>query len=418
MIILLIATLLGTPIFVTIGGASLILFWGKGLPIASIPLDHYRLVVNPTLPMIPLFTLAGFFLAESGAPRRLIRLFQALFSNFRGSTAIIVVLICAFFTSFTGASGVTILALGGMLMPILLAQPYQEKSALGLLTSAGSLGGLLPPGLPLVLYAIIAQVPIKEMFLGGLIPCLVMISLITWWGIKQAPKRLQTRKAIDWNEVSQSVIAAKWELLIPLVAFGGLFGGFATPVEAAALTAVYAFIVESFIHRDISLTRDLSRIMSECGLLVGGILLILGVALSFTNYLVDAQIPDLVVEYVKGSIDSRWIFLLSLNLFLLVIGCLMDIYSATIVVVPLIVPIGIAFGIDPVHLGIIFLANMELGYLTPPVGMNLFFASSRFGKPLIEVYRAIIPSLLILSVGVLIITYVPALSTFLPQWLN
>lgn len=411
---LLAATALGSPVFATLGGAALILFWGADLPIASIPLDHYRLVINPSLPTIPLFTLAGYFLAEGGASQRLVRVFQSLFGKFRGGPAIVTALVCAFFTSFTGASGVTILALGGLLMPVLLSAGYPPKSALGLLTGAGSLGLLFPPCLPLILYAIVAKISIEEMFLGGVVPGFLMVFLTAWWGMTQGPKAT-VGKPFDLQEIKTAIWSAKWELLLPVVAFAGLFGGIATPVEAAALTALYAWVVETFIYRDLRVLRDSPRVMTECGLLVGGVLLILGVALGFTNYLVDAQIAERAVEWVTGSIHSRWVFLLLLNLFLLVVGCLMDIFSAIVVVVPLIVPIGMAFGIDPVHLGIVFLANLELGYLTPPVGMNLFLSSYRFSKPMWEVSRSIIPILLVLLVGVLCITYIPWLTTALPR---
>lgn len=416
LVLLLLATLAGAPVFVTLGGAAMILFWGDGSPIASIPLDHYRLVTNPTLPAIPLFTLAGYFLAEGGASKRLVRVFQALVGSVRGGPAIVTALVCAFFTSFTGASGVTILALGGLLMPVLLAARYSERNALGLLTSAGSLGLLFPPCLPLILYAIIAKVPIKEMFLGGALPGAVLVLATIIWGVRQAPKGEGKRAPFQLGEAGRAVWAAKWELLIPVVALVGLLGGYATPVEASALTAFYAFLVETLIYRDLKLTRDVPRVMTESGLLVGGILLILGVALGFTNYLIDAQVSTRAVEWATGAIHQPWVFLLLLNLFLLIVGCLMDIYSAIVVVVPLIVPLGQAFGIDPVHLGIIFLANLELGYLTPPVGMNLFISSYRFGKPMSEVTRSVWPMLVVLFLGVLLITYVPILSTLLPNF--
>jgi C4-dicarboxylate transporter DctM subunit len=416
--VVLVAALLGSPVFTTLGGAALFLFWNEGLPMASIPLDHYRLVVNPSLPMIPLFTLAGYFLAEGGAPGRLIRVFNALFGGLRGGAAIVTVVACAFFTSFSGASGVTIIALGGMLMPLLLSAGYSQKSALGLLAGAGSLGGLLPPGLPLVLYAIVAKISIEDMFLAGIVPGLLMVTLIALWGFCRAPRVVPAARKFDWREARAALLAAKWELLLPPVAFFGLFGGFATPVEAAALTAVYAFIVEVLVYRDLDLRRDVPRVMAECGLLVGGVLLILGVALGFTNYLVDARIPERAVDWVTGAVHSRWVFLLALNLFLLVAGCLLDIFSATVVLVPLMVPLGIAFGVDPIHLGIIFLTNMELGYLTPPVGMNLFFTAYRFGKPLPEVFRAALPAVGVLAIGVLLVTFVPWLATGLPQFLK
>ncbi len=414
---LLAATVLGAPVFVALGGAALILFWGEGTPISSLPVDHYRQVVNPSFPTLPLFTMAGYFLAEGGASKRLIRVFQALFGHFRGGPAIVTALVCAFFTSFTGASGVTILALGGLLMPILLAAGYKERSALGLLTGAGSLGLLFPPCLPLILYAIIAQITLKEMFLGGLLPGILLVAMTAWWGTRLSPAAAG-RPGMDWPEARKAVWEAKWELMLPLVALASLFAGFATPVEAAALTALYAFVVEVFLYRDLKIARDVPRVLTECGLLVGGVLLILGVALGFTNYLIFAEIPARGLAWVTATIHSRWIFILLLNLFLLVVGGLMDIYSAIVVVAPLIVPMGLAFGMDPVHLGILFLANLELGYLTPPVGMNLFLSSYRFNRPMPEVVRASFPMLLVLLAGVLLISYVPVLTTALPQWLG
>jgi C4-dicarboxylate transporter, DctM subunit len=415
-IILLLATALGAPVFTALGGAALILFWAESVPIASIPVETYRLVVSPTLPTIPLFTLAGYFLAEGGASRRLVRVFQSLAGWVRGGPAIVAALVCAFFTSFTGASGVTILALGGLLMPVLLAARYPEKGSLGLLTAAGSLGLLFPPSLPVILYGIVAHQPIDRMFLGGIIPGVILLVLTGWWGSRMGAPGGDGPRRFDSREALQAIREAKWELLLPVVVLAGIYGGFATLVEAAALTALYAFVVETFVYRDLKVATDAPRVMAQCAILVGGVLIILGVALGFTNYLVDAEIPAKGVAWVSGAIHSPLVFLLLLNLFLLVVGCLMDIFSAIVVVVPLIVPMGEAFHIDPVHLGIIFLANMELGYLTPPVGMNLFLASYRFDKPLPEVYRAVIPMLLVLLAGVLLITYVPPLTTFLP-WL-
>jgi len=321
------------------------------------------------------------------------------------------------------------------LMPVLLAARYSERNALGLLTGAGSLGLLFPPCLPLILYAIIstqakAPVTIEQMFLGGILPGFLLVGLTAWWGIAVGPKREGSGSRFDFTVARRAIWEAKWELLLPVVAIVALFGGFATPVEAAAVTAFYAFFIETFVYRDLKWLRSqttasvepgrvpptILNVVTECGLLVGGVLLILGVANGFTNYLVDAEIPAKMVEWTTTSIHSPWMFLLLLNLFLLVVGCLMDIYSAIVVVVPLIVPIGKVYGIDPVHLGIIFLANLELGYLTPPVGMNLFLSSYRFKKPMAEVIRAIIPMLLVLLAGVIVITYVPALTTLLPRW--
>jgi tripartite ATP-independent transporter DctM subunit len=415
------AAILGAPIFTVLGGAALILFWGQETPIATLALNHYQMVVNPSLAAIPLFTLAGYFLAEGGASRRLIRVFRALVGGVRGGPAILTALVCAFFTSFTGASGVTILALGGLLMPVLLSARYTERNAIGLLTGAGSLGLLFPPALPLILYAVVATtvgstVSMKQMFLGGIVPGMLLVSLTAVWGVMQAPRRARPAAgSFDPRELGRAVGDAKWELGLPLVALVALFGGFATPVEAAAITALYAFVIETLVYRDLDLRRKVPETMAECGLLVGGVLLILGVAMGFTNYLVDARIPDRAVEWAQGSIESQWVFLLTLNAFLLVVGCLMDVFSAIVVVVPLIVPVAAAFGIDPIHLGIIFLANLELGYLTPPVGMNLFLSAYRFDKPVPVVMRSVLPMFVVLLLGVLLITYLPMLTTTLPS---
>jgi C4-dicarboxylate transporter DctM subunit len=420
LVALIVATALGAPVFTALGGAALILFWGDGQPIAMLSIDHYRLAVDATLPTIPLFTLAGYLLAEGGASRRLIGVFQALFGHVRGGPAIVTALVCALFTAFTGASGVTILALGGLLMPVLLAARYSERDALGLVTSAGSLGLLFPPCLPLILYAVVAttigtEISISKMFLGGIVPGVLLVVLTAWWGVRAGSREVAASGRFNAGEAGRALWEAKWELLIPVVALVSLFSGLATPVEASAITALYAFVVETLIYRDLDLVKDVPRVMGECGLLVGGVLLILGVAMGFTDYLFTANVPERLVLLAREFIASRWVFLLALNLFLLVVGCLMDIFSAIVVVAPLIIPLGNEFGFDPVHLGIIFLANLELGFLTPPVGMNLFLSSYRFKKPMIEVTRSILPMLGILLVGVLLISYIPALTTTLPR---
>ncbi len=403
LVVLGLATVLGAPVFTTLGGAAAILFWGRGDTIASLPLDHYKLVTNATLPSIPLFTLAGYFLAMGGASKRLVRVFLALFGALRGGPAIVTCLVCAFFTTFTGASGVTILALGGPLLPILLTAGYREKHALGLITGAGSLGLLFPPCLPLILFAIWAKgVEVKQVFLAGILPGCVMVAVTAALGVWLAPRDRSVLQAFKLDEARAALWEAKWELLLPVVALVGLFGGFATPVETAAITALYAFLVETFIYRDLKFGRDTARVLVECGLLMGGVLIILGVAQGFTNFLVDAEVPGKAVEWVKASIKQPWVFLLLLNLFLLVVG------------VPLIIPMAGVFDISPLHLGIIFLANLELGYMMPPVGMNLVLSSYRFQKPVPEVYRAILPMLGAQFVGVLLITYVPAFTTWLP----
>ena len=389
------------------------LFWGADLPIAAMPVEHYRLTVNPALPSIPLFTLAGFFMAEGGASKRLMRVFAALCGWFRGGPAVAVTLICAFFTSFTGASGVTILALGGLLMPVLGAARFSDRNALGLITGAGSLGVLLPPCLPVILYAIIARVDIKAMFLGGLLPGLLLIGLTAAWGVWAGRHATARPKSFSALEARRSIRAAKWELLLPIVSLAAIFGGWATPVEAAALTAAFAFVIEFLIHRDLR-AADAPRVMSEAGLLVGGVLLILGVALGLTNYLIDAQVPERLASWAAVHVHSRWLFLLGLNLVLIAVGGVVEIYAAIVVVAPLLVPIGMQLGIDPVHLGIIFLANMELGFLAPPVGLNLLLASYRLNRPVGEVTRAVLPVLLVMFLGVLLITYFPPLTTWLP----
>jgi tripartite ATP-independent transporter DctM subunit len=425
-----VATFLGAPIFAILGGSALILFWAYGNSfatpiqrISSIALDHHSLVTNAALPTIPLFTLAGYFLAEGGASRRLVRVFTALFGSIRGGPAIVTALLCAFFTSFTGASGVTILALGGVLMPVLLAARYSQRSALGLLTGAGSLGMLFPPCLPLVLYAIISKVQIEAIFLGAIIPGCVLVIMTAILGVWMGRPSAQvggdgSRAALprfNFVEAIKSIWAAKWELLIPVVALVVLFAGIATPVEASAITAFYAFLTQTVFHWDLSFRKGVPHVLVECGLVIGGVLLILGVAQGFTNYLIFEQIPDQAIELLTRWVQSPYVFLLILNFFLLIVGGMMDVYPAIIVVAPLLVPIGEKFGIEPVHLGVIFLANLEMGFLMPPLGMNLLLSSYRFGRPLPEVYRAIIPVLIVQFIGVLLITYVPWLTTWLPS---
>jgi len=415
--VLLLSTVLGGPIFAVLGGLALIMFWGDLSPISSVAIDHHKLVTHPSLPAIALFTLGGYILAEGGASQRLVRVFEAWFGWLRGGPAIVVVLACAFFTSFTGASGVTVLALGGLLMPVLLAARFSERNSLGLLTAAGSLGMLFPPCLPLMLFAIIAKQPIESIFLAGIIPGAVLVVLTAALGVVMGARHADAppRQPFAFRAAVSAAWAAKWELLVPVVCLGALFGGIATPVEASAVTAMYCLLTQAVIHRDLKWRTGVPRVLVECGLVVGGVLLILGVAQGFTNYLIFDQVPDRAVEWVTQQVRSPLMFLLLLNVFLLIVGCLMDVYSAIVVVVPLILPIGEAFHINPLHLGIIFLANLELGFLTPPVGMNLFLSSYRFGRPMSAVCRAVLPFLAVQLLGVLLITYVPALTTWLPQ---
>ena len=417
LVLLLLATVAGGPIFVALGGAAVLLFMAEGVPPAAVPAETYRLSVSATLPAIPLFTLTGFLLAEGGVSERLLRVFRAWIGWLPGGTAVVTALLCAFFTVFTGGSGVTILALGGLLLPTLLADGYRDRFSVGLLTASGSLGLLFPPALPIILYGIVASIAIEDLFVGGILPGFLLVGLVAAWGLREGWKTRTAKRPFEMREALAALWGAKWELALPVVVLVAIFGGFATLVEAAAMTALYAFLVGTVIHRDVPLKR-LTRVLVECSVLVGGVLIILGMAMGFTSWLVDAQVPSRLLEWVQATVSSPLLFLLGLNLFLLLVGCLMDIFSAIVVVVPLIVPLGVAYGIDPVHLGIIFIANLELGYLTPPVGLNLFLASYRFERPLLHVYRAALPFLAILAIGVLLITYVPAFTTFLPSLLG
>jgi C4-dicarboxylate transporter, DctM subunit len=408
----------GAPIFALLGGAAAVMFLSEGVPGSAILIQTYQLSTKPTLASIPLFTLVGVLLAEGGAPHRLLRVFRALFGWFPGGTAVVCAMLCAFFTVFTGGSGVTILALGGLLYPALVKDGYGEKFSLGLLTAAGSLGLLLPPALPLILYGIVAQSPIEDLFIGGILPGMLLIGMTSAWGIRAAVVAKVHRPTFAFGEAGAALWAAKWEIALPIVIVGALFSGFATTVEAAAIGALYTFFTQVVIHRDLKIGRDIGRVAAECSSTVGGVLLILGVAVGLTSWMIDADIPGRLLELTQQYISSRWAFLLALNGFLLVVGCLMDIFSATFVVAPLLVPLGLAYDVHPVHLGIIFIANLELGYLTPPVGLNLFLASYRFRKPLLEVAAASFPMLLVLGFGVLVITYVPWLTTGILQWMG
>jgi C4-dicarboxylate transporter DctM subunit len=403
------AALAGTPLFAILGGAAALLFMHDGVTPATILIETYSLSVSPTLAAIPLFTLAGFLLAEGKASERLLRVFRAYFGWIPGGTAVVCAVLCSFFTVFTGGSGVTILALGGVLFPALIKDGYREKFALGLLTASGSLGLLLPPALPLILYAVVAQIPIQDIFIGGILPGILLTSMVAAWGVREGVVSGAGRYPFRAPEARAATWAAKWELAMPALVLVAMFSGLATAVEASAITALYALVVQAFIHRDLSF-RDLLRAFSECVTVIGGVLIILGVAVGLTNYLVGAQVPAKLLEWARGNITSKWVFLLVLNVFLLAVGWLMEIFAAIVVVVPLIVPLGAAFGIHPVHLGIIFIANLELGFLTPLVGLNIFLASYRFKRPVLEVCVAALPMMAILGIGVLVITYVPWLT--------
>ncbi len=413
-VVLLVAVALGAPIFTAIGGLAMVLFFGKALPVpvSAVPLETYDIVSEPILVTIPLFTLAGYLLAEGGSSKRLVALFRSWFSWAPGGTAAATVLVCAFFTTFTGASGVTILALGGLLLPILLKAGYPERFAIGLLAASGSIGLLFPPSLPVILYGSVSHVPIDDLYVAGALPGLLLIGLLVVFSVAVGIKHGIKREPLVVSDALKALWEAKWEVALPVLVLVGFFGGLMTIFEAAAFTAAYAFFVEVVIYKDLNLREDVPRVFVECATLIGGVLIILGVAKGFTNYLVDAEVPMQMTAWVGSNVGSKILFILLLNIFLLIVGCLMDIFSAIVVVVPLIVPIGLAFGINPMHLGILFLANLELGFLTPPVGMNLFLASFRFKRPLTAVYRMALPFLGILAFGVLLIAYVPSMTTW------
>ena len=410
---LILLALLGAPLFAIIGAVAMLSFAGEGIDPSVMMVDLNRIATNPTLVAIPLFTFAGYMLAESKAPTRIVDLARALFGSFPGGLAVVALVTCAVFTAFTGASGVTIVALGGLLYPILLNEKYPEKFSLGLVTTSGSLGLLFPPSLPLILYALIATISVDKLFAAGIVPGFLLLLILSAYAVFQGRKLKVPRHPFHWAALRRTLRAAAWEIPLPVVIIGGIYTGIFTATEAAAVTAFYVLIVEVFIYRDLNLFTDLPRVMKESLLLVGAILMIIGVAMGLTDYLVDQEVPARLFDLTKTFISSGTMFLVVLNLFLIVVGMMMDIFSAIIVVVPLVTPIALGYGIDPVHLGIVFLTNLEIGYLTPPVGLNLFISSLRFHKPVFTVVRATLVYIGILLVALVIITYVPELSLWL-----
>jgi tripartite ATP-independent transporter DctM subunit len=407
------AALLGAPLFTIIGCVAVLSFVAAGIDSSAVMVELYRIATNPTLVAIPLFTFAGYVLAESKASVRMINLSRALVGSVPGGLPLVVLLTCAMFTAFTGASGVTIVALGGLLFPILIREQYPEKFTLGLVTTSGSLGLLFPPSLPLILYALVAKLSVDKLFAAGIIPGIVLVVALAVYGIREGRRTHVSRTPFRWENVRSAGREAIWEIPLPVVIIGGIYSGLFTATEAAAVTAFYVVIVEFLVYKDLSFFKDMPRVMRESMVLVGAILMILGCAMGLTNYLIDEEVPAKLFEFTRSFIESPVYFLIVLNLFLIVVGMMMDIFSAIIVVVPLIIPIALAYGIDPVHLGIVFLANLEIGYLTPPVGLNLFISSIRFQKPVFTVVRATLPYVGILLVALLVITYIPGLSLWL-----
>ncbi len=411
--LLVVLALLGAPLFSIIGGIALYAFHTAEIDTSAVIIDLYRIADTPTLIAIPLFTFAGYLLAESNSPKRLVSLAQALFGWIPGGLAIVVVVTCAFFTAFTGASGVTIVALGGILYPILIRESYPEQFSLGLVTASGSIGLLFPPSLPIILYAIIAKVSVDQLFVSGILPGLLLVSIVALYSIRVGYLKRVPRIPFSWNNLLSAMKEAAWEIPLPFIIIGGIYSGSFTATEASAITAFYVFFIVVFVYRDMRLTTDIPRVMKESMILVGAILAILGTALGLTNYLIDEQVPQKLFELVRSNIDSRITFLLILNLFLLLVGMMMDIFSAIIVVVPLILPIAGEFGVNPLHLGIIFLTNLEIGYLTPPVGLNLFLSSLRFEKPILHITKSVLVFMGLMAIALLVITYVPDLSLWL-----
>lgn len=430
-LLVLAAALLGAPVFTAMGGVALVLFFKDGTPVSAVPAEIYRLIASPTLPAIPLLTACGYVLAESGASSRLVRFFRALFGWMPGGVAVMVAAVCALFTTFTGGSGVTIIALGGLVYPMLREEGYSEGFSLGLVTAAGSLGLLFPPSLPVVLYSVVASsremsAPADQLYIAGILPGLLLVVLVGIYGVLEGKRSGARQQGFAWSELRASLWAAKWELVLPIFVVGLFASGLTSLVETAAAALLYSIVVEWLLLRDLKLVtgmfdrgtgpddptvrRSVAGALAKSAVLTGAVLILLASAMGLTSYLVDAMIPDALLTWVKTHIDSKIVFLLALNVILLVLGSVLEIYSAIIILAPLVAPLGAAYGIDPIHLGIIFLANLELGFLFPPVGLNLFLTSQRFNKRLPELYRHVVPFLIILAIGVLLITYVPAMS--------
>ena len=400
---------LGTPLFIILGAGSLLAAWSAGLDPAVVVAEMMRLASSPNLMAIPLFTLAGVVVSRGGAPQRLLRLCNAGFGWMSGGLPVVALISCAFFTAFSGASGVTILALGGLLYPMLVQEKYTRKFSLGLLTSSGSLGLLFPPSLVILLYAIVAGVSIERLFLAGLIPGLLLVAFLALYCMAISVRIGPVPKPFSLSAFASALRDALWDVLLPIGIVVGLFGGFVTVTETATCSAAYALLLEAVIHRNVPSLTALCEALRETAVLVGSLFIILAIALGLTNLLIDAQVPMKLLASMEQSVKNTWHFLLLLNGFLLLVGCLMDIFSAIVVVVPLILPLAQRFGVDPLHLGIVFLANLEIGYLTPPVGINLFLGSQRFREPVLELFRASIPFLLIMLVWLALITYLPEL---------
>ncbi len=411
-VIIILLALLGAPLFSLIGALALYLFTTSGGESKFVIAELTRLSEFPSLIAIPLFTFAGYLLAESKTPQRLVNLSQAVVGSIPGGLAVVALCSCAIFTAFTGASGVTIIALGGLLFPILLKQGYSEKFSLGLLTTSGSLGLLFPPSLPIILYGLVAQISIDKLFIAGLVPGLLLVVLLSAYALTVSFRSTIQRTPFNWKNVVRRLRESIWEIPLPFIVIGGIYGGIFTATEAAAVTAFYVLIIEVFVYKDIKLFGDVPRVMQKSMLLVGAIFVVLGTALGLTNYFIDEQIPQKLFEWIRLFIENKYTFLVLLNCILLIIN-MIEIFSAIIIIVPLIIPIANQYGVDPVHLGIIFLLNLEIGYMLPPLGLNLFLGSLRFERPMTKMYRVTLPFIAILFAMLLVVTYFPELSLWL-----
>jgi len=407
-LIILALAFLGAPVFSLIGAGALYLFGAADIDSSAVIVEMLRLASLPALIAIPLFTFAGYVMAESGSPRRMLRLGAAMFGWLPGGLAIAALCATAIFTAFTGASGVTIIALGGLLYPMLIKNGYPEKFTLGLLTTTGSLGLLFPPSLPIILYGLIAKISIDALFKAALPPGIFLLAVLSVYALITAKKAGIQKQHFSLAELKSAVRENAWELPLPFLIIGGIYMGLFTASEAASIMAFYVLITEVLIHRELNLFRDIPKIAVKSMMLVGAIFVVLGTALGFTNYLVDAQIPDRIFAWLHSFVASKVVFLILLNAFLLVIN-MVEIFSAIIIVVPIIVPVAMNYGIDPIHLGVIFLLNLEIGYMTPPLGLNLFLSSSRFNKKLPALYAASFNFWLILLGVLALVTYFPAL---------
>ncbi len=420
-VLLAVLAIIGAPLFAIFGAASMLLFWAlPDTSITGVANDVFseKFADSPLLVTIPLFTFAGYLMAESGTPQRLVRVSRAWLGWMPGGLAMVCLVASAFFTTFTGGSGITIVAIGGLLYPALLSDKYDENFSLGVVTTGGSLGLLFPPSVPMIIYGVVAGIMIEKLFLAALIPGIISVAALAIYSTIIGIRHKMPRTSFVRAEAFKAFWEAKWEAMLPVALLGGMYSGLLRIHEAAAFTALYVLFIEVWIYRDVSFRTDLPRIIRESMTLVGAILIILSTAIGFTAFLIQARIPMMILEAMEGHIHSQVMFLVALNFFLLGVGMLMDIFSAIVVVVPLIVPIALGFGVDPYHLGVVFLLNLEIGYLTPPVGLNLFIASFRFNKPITQLYVSVLPFIGLLGIALVIVTYIPALSTWLPNMLE